>query len=339
MRCKEVRKMLVAYTDGEVMSSERVSIESHLAFCPRCEDDLAGLRAGRKRVSDSLKSSAAQVDVRPQAFTRLQAALDDRLPTLSHKQGDSGMRMRWKIAFGTLAAVVIATAIIAGVPSTRAAAGNFFATVFHLELKSLELGYLPEGFEAGPVLQTGSVNVDQSGSNGEGQAGPQVGEQREQSLYQDGDLFVLVSTYKGAGESLPEGAPAEVGGLPAVLQTGLSGVVDPSLGPPPAAGASTGGAVASVSASGAVPEGEGPRVESGAAEIEGIVVESGTQSAEAGSGVATLPAGAEPRALPTISYAGANQLTWIVNGIKVEVLSNLPVEELFKIAEGLKLDE
>ena len=53
------------------------------------------------------------------------------------------MKLRWKITFGSVAAVVLACAVIAGVPSTRAAASGFFAGVFHIsqdKYKPLALG-------------------------------------------------------------------------------------------------------------------------------------------------------------------------------------------------------
>ncbi len=43
--------------------------------------------------------------------------------------------------------------------------------------------------------------------------------------------------------------------------------------------------------------------------------------------------------MPSITYKDANSLTWVVNGTRVEILSNLPVAELQKIAEGLVLSE
>jgi hypothetical protein len=38
-----------------------------------------------------------------------------------------------------------------------------------------------------------------------------------------------------------------------------------------------------------------------------------------------------------VSYDNANSLTWDVDGTRVEVLTNLPVAELLKIAQGLTL--
>jgi hypothetical protein len=254
------------------------------------------------------------------------------------------MRLRWKIVYGTIAAVVLAVAIIAGVPSTRAAAGDFFAAVFHIDIKPLELGYLPEGFEPGPVFQTGSVEMAAPGTDGSGTAAsPQIAEQREQSLYQNGDQFLLVTTEKGSQQALPAGEPAEVNGLKAVLQTGLSGTVDPTAAPPSDAVTGSAGGVASSTASGAAQQGEGPSLQVGTgagAVIQGSGVVIGEAAGAADPGPVTAPAGDQPPAMPVaFTYQNAIKLTWIVNGTRVEVLSNLPLEELLKVAEGLKLGD
>jgi hypothetical protein len=254
------------------------------------------------------------------------------------------MRLRWKIVYGTIGAVVLAAAIIAGVPSTRAAAGDFFAAVFHIEIKPLELGYLPDGFELGPVFQTGSVEIASPATEGGGAAASlQPAEQKQQSLYQNGDQFLLVTTDKGSQEPLPDGEPAEVNGLNAVLQTGLSGTVDPAPALPNDAVSGSSGGVASVTVSGAAPQGEGPSFEVGAGAgtvITGSGVVIGGTANAADSGPVTAPAGDQLPVVPiAFTYQNAIKLTWIVDGTRVEVLSNLPLEELLKVAEGLKLGD
>jgi hypothetical protein len=55
-----------------------------------------------------------------------------------------------------------------------------------------------------------------------------------------------------------------------------------------------------------------------------------------GAGLHTEGSGPE---MPTISYVNANALTWDVDGTRVELLTNLPVEELQKIADGMVLSK
>jgi hypothetical protein len=323
MRCKEAKKILVAYLDGEVMPSERTLLEAHLAGCGRCERELATLGAGRRQVGDSLKTMAGQVSPCPDALARLQTALAHDSRVRAERQGERGMKLRWKIAVATVGTLALAAAVVVSVPATRAAAGDFFAGVFHLELKPLELTYLPEGFEPMPAYQTGSVQVvqpDDTAGNGNATA-PQVAEEQERSLYQSGDLFVLVTTYKGSQQSLPDGEPATVNGLAAILQTGLSGTVGAPVPPAIPAGAGTAGAsiaagVASLTVSGGTAGPQGPAIESG-------TIEGGET---------------RPRVIPSLDYQNAGKLTWLVDGTRVEVLSNLPLAELLRVAEGLVLD-
>jgi len=45
MRCDDVRENLVAYLDGELSDAEREAVESHLAGCPECTAERAGLES------------------------------------------------------------------------------------------------------------------------------------------------------------------------------------------------------------------------------------------------------------------------------------------------------
>ncbi len=165
MKCREVKKALVAYLDGEVMPSERTLIEAHLAGCESCERELSALGSSRGQVTNSLKTTAAQAAPSPQAWSHLQARLAEDAggatkPTHSLRKGDRPMKRRWRIALGTAGAVVLAAAVIAAVPTSRAAAGDFFAGVFNIESgPAAELGYLPVGFESGPVVVAGSASI------------------------------------------------------------------------------------------------------------------------------------------------------------------------------------
>ena len=45
MRCEDARENLVAYLDGELTAEERERLDSHLAGCPRCRLEPAGLES------------------------------------------------------------------------------------------------------------------------------------------------------------------------------------------------------------------------------------------------------------------------------------------------------
>jgi hypothetical protein len=361
MNCREVRKALVAYLDGEVMPSERTLIDAHLAGCKSCERELAALGSSRRQVAGSLKSVAAQAAPSPQARSQLQAKLaeesrDANKRTNPLRKGDRPMKLRWRIALGAAGAMVLAAAVIAAVPTSRAAAGGFFAEVFHLQSgPSATLGYLPSGFKADAIISAGSGSVNAQGEDLRSQ---------EQTLYQSGDQFVLVKTSNDKGEPLSQGKAAQVNGLAAVLSTGLSGsatVTPPELDATPVPGSAApatpvsgpvnivgsdgvtvvggsgviagGSGVVSASSNAVAPPSGGAGTSGGSETGESSI----SVSVDSSGGPATVVAGEAP-SLPAVAYKNGNKLTWVVNGTRVEILSNLPVDELMKIAEGLVLN-
>ena len=361
MKCREVKKALVAYQDGEVMPSERTLIDAHLAGCASCERELAAVGSGRRRLAESLKSAAAQAAPSPQAWGRLQATIAEEAPapgathraarlTRYLRKGDRPMKLRWRVALGTAGAVVLAAAVIAAVPSSRAAAGGFFADVFNIRSgPQATLGYLPAGFKAEAITSVGSGSVSAQGEDLQSQ---------EQTLYQAGDRFVLVKTSTDKGEPLPQGKAATVNGVAAVLRTGLSGsatVSPPELDATPVpgsvapAGAGTGPVTITGSAGSMIVPAAGAPASGTSVVVSGpnstVPAPSGNTSgessisvsADSSGGPATVVVGEAPVIAP-ISYENGNKLTWIVKGTRVEILSNLPLDELMKIAEGLVLN-
>ena len=119
-------------------------------------------------------------------------------------------------------------------------------------------------------------------------------------LYQAGDKFLVITQQVAKnGETLPQGDTATVNGQPAALNTGLSGRYEQS-------------SLGELEASGVVTAGEGSQ--------------SGTVD------------GIDPNIAPTLAafdYTDAARLTFFIGTTKVEILSNLDVEELIKIAESL----
>jgi hypothetical protein len=344
MKCREVKKALVAYQDGEVMPSERTLMEAHLAGCRSCEQELAALNSSRGKVTDSLKSMAGEATPSPQAWNHLQARIEAKTVE-KNARGGRTMKLRWRIAFGTAGAVVLAAAVIAAVPTSRAAAGDFLAEVFHIQQgPTAQLTYVPVAFAAGPVVVTGSASIGPQGQDAKSQ---------EQTVYQNGSQFLLVKTGNDTGEPLPKGQAADVNGQAAVLATGLSGSLAEQLAltaPEGAQAVTASGSAQLAPASGGgqlVPIGSGgvnvspASGENPATIVVGgdgsVVSESGVSvSGDAPAGPATVIQGTPPD-LPTMTYKDASSLTWVVNGTRVEVLSNLPLAELQKIADGLVL--
>ena len=119
-------------------------------------------------------------------------------------------------------------------------------------------------------------------------------------LYQAGEKFLVITQQVAKnGEILPQGDVATVNGQPAALNTGLSGRYEQS-------------SLGELEASGVVTAGEGSQ----SGMVEGI----------------------DPNVAPTLAafdYTDAARLTFFIGTTRVEILSNLDVEELIKIAESL----
>ncbi|MBN1322023.1 MAG: zf-HC2 domain-containing protein [Thermoleophilia bacterium] len=312
MRCRDARKLLTAYLDSEVMASERTSLEAHLAGCVLCEEERSALVSSRRRVTDSLEAMAAEAAPSPQAWSHLQAVITEEVRTpcahRAHWEGDHRMKMRWRIASAALGAVLIAVCVIGVVPSARAAAGEFFASVFSIggEDPPLKLDYLPEDFDSRPLYQSGVFAADIE-PDASGMVSAPLEE--KEALYRGGDRLLLVRTSTKMEGPLPEGLMVEVSGHPAVLRTGLSGEI----------------------------EGHGTDLDdAGLGSDEEVTgwVSGGTDGEtrkwwESGSSAQ----------IPSAHYENANVLTWDAGDTRVEILTNLPVEELMKVAEGVDPDD
>jgi hypothetical protein len=126
-----------------------------------------------------------------------------------------------------------------------------------------------------------------------------------------------------------------VKGTGAVLQTGLSGTLD--FGDAPPEGTAEG--LGTLQGSGSVTVINGDTVVTGvfgAGQEQGAVSVTPAADGQAPAGVSGQPI--EMPAFP-FTYVDASRLTWVVDGTRVEVLSNLSVEELRKIAEGLVVND
>ncbi len=75
MNCHEAQELLVAYLDGEVTPSEQRLLNIHLAGCEPCRQERDRLQATQRQVHRFLHLQAAQAAPSPQAWSRLQARL------------------------------------------------------------------------------------------------------------------------------------------------------------------------------------------------------------------------------------------------------------------------
>lgn len=349
MNCQEVHQLIIAYIDGEVASSERTLIQAHLARCEPCRRELAALSAIQSRISWSLKDKAAQASPSPQAWSRLQVRLAEQehpaapwpltwlkriapdVGPISHLlQG--GMTMKKGLAFATLMALMIALGTAAFVPSVRAQVSEILNAWFRIEVPGgrveitvsgpgeeftpLQPTYLPDAILSGVASTRGSVTT----GAGEG-VSLFFGNLTGQWLY-------ITQSPASADKALPEGERVEVNGQEAVLLTGQSGVL---VGPPRRLSELMGdeielppGCLEAMVAepreeTGALP----PECERAAKKAGGVIIVNGRAYKSKHVGP------------PEMQYENAVRLIWHVDNVRIEMLSNLPVEEVLKVAASM----
>lgn len=324
MNCKQVRQLLSAYHDGDVSPSERMLIRSHLAGCDLCQQELATMSAARDKLSQFLKRRAAQAAPSPQAWSRLQASLADRPPSRlsawlkrpapvagrahSNAPLKGTVPVKTRIALAAAAIALLVVAAVALVPPARAQVADFLHVVFHIRIGDTEIVARSEGAAMTyQVMQPAYL----PNAFANGPTSLAVGDSSE-LVYQSGDQFLVITQRQASeGESLPAGQATTVNGQPAVLNTGLSGTYQEM----PRGTLEASGSVAA-----------------SAEEESGVFVQSGEES-----GTAVGPGSGQPVEVQpiTFSYSDANRLTWNIGSTRIEILSNLPVEEMTRIAEGL----
>jgi hypothetical protein len=79
MNCREVLPRIYAYLDEEISPSEKKLIQTHLATCQSCQQELESLNHLQNRLRQQLKARAAPAAPSPQAWSLVQAALPANL--------------------------------------------------------------------------------------------------------------------------------------------------------------------------------------------------------------------------------------------------------------------
>jgi hypothetical protein len=128
MDCSEVRLSLGVYVLGAIDPAERALVDSHLAYCRDCRDELAGLAGLPEllaRVSTAEAVALAASDPRP-AWEEEGLEPPDRLvSTVVDLTAARRRRRRWRESvLGVAAALVIAVGIFGGLRLTATPSGN-----------------------------------------------------------------------------------------------------------------------------------------------------------------------------------------------------------------------
>jgi len=110
MKCREVKKALVAYQDGEVMRRSASSSTPTWPAVQLCERELVAVGSGRRRLAESLKSAAAQALLRHRRGVGCRRRSPKwRRAWCAHAPPDSPVtsqrrpphELRWRVALGT----------------------------------------------------------------------------------------------------------------------------------------------------------------------------------------------------------------------------------------------
>jgi len=324
MTCQEVNKLLVAYLDHEVTPSERALIQAHLAGCDACQRELAALSALQSRISRSLQVRAAQAVPSPQVWSRLRARLAREarpspswLPTWLHRLAPGGtlslskgvghinqilggVMMKKRLALVAIAALLIVLGTAGFVPSVRAQVGELLRWFRFESPAGGEEVSVPSSVASIP----GSVEFTplRPAYLPDGFEAMAVGlnpEAASLNYWNSATHQILIIDERLSSpdddRSLPAGANVTVNGQPAVLITGLEGQVSFVSIPP--------------TPSAPVASPSGPD--------QVVALEPGVGSAE------------------TVSYTDGKQLIWYTGNIRIEMLSNLPEEEMLRIAMSM----
>lgn len=301
MNCEEVSKLLVAYLDNEVTLQERTQIRAHLDNCDMCYQELTTLGTLQSRVTEFLQFEAAQVAPPPQAWNRLQESL-----VMETRRPSSGFRA-W---FRHLASSIKRAKIFEGGMVMKK--GLALTAIAALVITMIVVAFAPAAWaHVGQVLRAWF------------HIGIPSGEVITSRPAEFKPLFptYLPAWFENTGTSIiitsDESEPFELAYQSAdqflvITQSRASG--DRTL---PA------GQTITVSGQPAVLV-----TDLKGTFKYGVVIPEAAQAVES----RIPPAKPYPRA---IAYMDGRSLTWYVGDVKVEMLSNLAVEEMLKIAESL----
>ena len=312
MRCQEVNKLLVAYLDDEVSPSERALIQAHLAGCAICQEELAALAALQSRVSQSLEVRAAQAAPSPQTWSRLQARLAGEarsslswLPTWLQRLApgvgrinqvfEGGVTMKKGFALAVVVALASALSVMAFVPPVRAQVGELLRWFRFESPAGGEEVSIPGSVEFTPLRPAYLPAGFQAMAIGLNPEAASLNYWNSAT-----NQILIIDEWRvplDDKKSLPSGQDVTVNGQPATLIRGLEHSVSfVSLPPTPSAALAT-------------PAADQTPIS--------IPLEPVTASSE------------------TVSFTDGRQLVWYAGEIRIEMLSNLPEEEMLKIAASM----
>jgi hypothetical protein len=246
MKCENVRKLLVAYLDGEVSRSESRLVQHHVTECQQCRAEVAALRETQNRVRSEFKAMLAEAAPSDRAWTQINTQIGDE--SMSSTKRVSKPKRR--LAFVTVIVVLLAAGLTAFSKPVAAAVEELFNRLFYVEFAGGE-GKMT--FALDPLMPSSVPDrmfMDLI-MTGESEEGPFV----DLRYFNQQEFVVIYETPVQDDEMLPEGTAITVNDQQAVMIENLSGVVElVSDQPQPGRSTMTSGVAA---VGGSVRDGEG----------------------------------------------------------------------------------
>lgn len=162
MRCERAQELFSEYCEGAIQAALRVPLESHLAACARCREEVDGLRHVWT-VLDSAPRMEAPAGFRASVWQRI----DSQETSRSSRSWLQGILPQWKDAFmrrpyawaaGAGILLVLASAVVPG----RYTPAGLLAGLFRSDNRSQFVAALPQ------IAPGGEITVPLTLQNSEG---------------------------------------------------------------------------------------------------------------------------------------------------------------------------
>ena len=269
MDCREVRRLLLDYLEGELGASEAEMVRAHLEVCPVCRREADALWVAREKLVRGLKALGEGATPPAGAWERLRRRLEREPAGVPSRS--SRLRSLKGAAVAVFISLLLAIVTVAAVPSFRARVGEALRVWFRLERREFAIEIFGTRPEFTP-LQPAYLPPGLSGAGG--------------TMSTPKGLLVFFGDPNGKWLLVEEGA--------------VTAPAEPV---------------------------EGRRVRLGDKEVTILVT----------SGSTTIPVfDRRPVELRRLTYENATMLVCEVGDVRVKLLSNLPEEELLKVAASLR---
>lgn len=312
MNCKQAQTLFLDYLDKTLALQDENALQAHLEECPSCAKDLEDLIEIQSLIRNSLRTRTAAQFVSSQAWYALQLKINSPASLLLAKTAKKPRRWfsgnvfssfshneRRSSMKGKLILSLLATVILV------------VAAIFFVPNVWARMGDLLQWFKfegpggGGEVSIPGTIEFTPLRPSylPAGFKAMAVGLNPEVASLnywnESTNQFLTIDENLIIGEKapLPQGKQLTVGGRPAILIEGLAGEITFVQLPP----------TPEPSALPKTPAVEGQP-------LEPLSVSESVQS---------------------ISYTGGRKLVWDINNVRIQITSNLPLEEILKVAESL----